>query len=204
MHTKRDSFFIGFISLLIMVLLLIFFGIFSYFFSVEDYTLIAGIIGFFGAIIGGTLTLVGVRITLNKQEETRQIEKEHQRYLFFAHLNKMYFRVDTLLKSNSEINKDSWVFADSITMVPNWEERLLFLDNLDRDEILSIFNWLSDYGEEIKISPSLGEHKESKEPELSDFDRNIKTINTLAVQNIFYRHRDKISSILTKYYENNS
>ena len=52
-------------------MLLIFFGVFSYFFDVKDYTIIAGIIAFVGAVIGGTITLVGVNKTLleNRRRE---------------------------------------------------------------------------------------------------------------------------------------
>lgn len=77
MNTKKDSYFIAFVSLLILNMLLIFIGVCSYFFSVKDYTIIAGIIAFFGAIIGGTITLVGVNRTI----KDGRVRDKHKVYL---------------------------------------------------------------------------------------------------------------------------
>ncbi len=64
---------ITFFSLLILNMLLIFSGIFSHFFSVKDYTLIAGIIAFIGAIIGGSITLIGVKMTIENEKRRDEI-----------------------------------------------------------------------------------------------------------------------------------
>lgn len=196
----KQVIFYGFLGTLIVILILdmvlMFSGIYSYHFKVEDLTLIAGIISFFGAIIGGVITLLGVKLTIDKQEVTREREKEHHKMLFFKHLDKMYFRTDALIKKFDK-TENGWVFADAISMVPNWEERLLYLDNLDQKEISVIFNWLSDYDEELRISPLLGQHKNV----LPGYDINVKTINQSAVINIFNRYDKEIKKILDKYNE---
>lgn len=197
----KQVLFYGFLGTLIVILildmLLMFSGIYSYHFEVEDLTLIAGIISFFGAIIGGFITLLGVKITIDKQEMTRLNEKEHHRMLFFMHLNKMHYRTDTLLENFSDSH--GWVFADSISIVPNWEERLLYLDNLDKKEIFTIFNWLNDYSEELKISPTLDQHEGMPKINNTGYDRNIKTVHSSAVKNIFNKYSKDIKIILDKY-----
>jgi hypothetical protein len=200
----KQVIFYGFLGTLIVILildmLLMFSGIYSYQFKVGDLTLIAGIISFFGAIIGGVITLLGVKITIDKQEVTRVNEKEHHKMLFFMHLYKMYYRTDTLLRNSG--NSSGVVFADSISIVPNWEERLLYLDNLDKKEITTIFNWLSDYSEELSISPTLDQLGEMPKINNTGYDKNIKTVNTVSLKNIFNRYRKDIKIILDKYYFN--
>jgi len=56
-------------------MLIIFFGVYSYFFSVKDYTLIAGIIAFWGAIIGGYLTWRGVEYNIKHQKAKDRYKK---------------------------------------------------------------------------------------------------------------------------------
>lgn len=81
-----------FISLLILNMLIIFFGVYTYFFNVKDYTLIAGIIAFIGAIIGGYITLMGVRQTIEasvKIEYKSKIpDKVQSIYMVKNHLEK--------------------------------------------------------------------------------------------------------------------
>ena len=75
MNNIKSSMFITFISLLILNMLIIFFGVYSYFFSVKDYTLIAGIIAFWGAIIGGYLTWRGVEYNIEHQKAKDRYKK---------------------------------------------------------------------------------------------------------------------------------
>lgn len=86
-----------FFSLLILNMLLVFCGIFSYFFSVEDYTLIAGIIAFIGAIIGGSITLIGVKMTINSAKEKETLENLH------ARKHALDKTIDQLIKAREEI-----------------------------------------------------------------------------------------------------
>lgn len=81
LNNSSSSLFLIFISVLILNMLLIFFGLYSSFFDVTDTTLIAGIIAFFGAVIGGYITLLGVRKTIdhnNKIEKYKIFIAQHQ------------------------------------------------------------------------------------------------------------------------------
>ncbi|MEO4053393.1 hypothetical protein [Solibacillus sp. CAU 1738] len=120
MNNIKNSMYIIFISLLILNMLLIFFGVYTYFFDVKDYTLVAGIIAFFGAVIGGSITLIGVNKTIieaRRKESLSQIpqlikllNKEHQYILDFQiELMKKDNEDKTSLKTflfniNSELN----------------------------------------------------------------------------------------------------
>lgn len=89
MNIKKDSYFIAFIALLILNMLLIFFGLYSYFFSVSDYTLIAGIIAFIGAIIGGIITYAGVRLTILNEKNKETIREAKADFINLHHLLKL-------------------------------------------------------------------------------------------------------------------
>ncbi|QPA52743.1 hypothetical protein [Lysinibacillus sphaericus] len=100
MNKIISSMYISFITLLILNMLIIFFGVYSYFFNVDDYTLIAGIIAFFGAIIGGSITLVGVSNTIQENRRKDNQEKyERASYLFvelLPFINKFYSSIKSL------------------------------------------------------------------------------------------------------------
>lgn len=94
LNNTNSSMFIIFISILILNMLIIFFGIYTYFFNVSDYTLIAGIIGFCGAIIGGYLTWRGVEYNIEHQKAKDRYKKlpdeikkcwKLNKYLSFGH-----------------------------------------------------------------------------------------------------------------------
>ena len=67
------------LSLIGLSLLLLFVGIFTNFFKWKDYTLLAGILGFSGAIIGGLITLKGVRETIKFTKKTDDQSKKPEK-----------------------------------------------------------------------------------------------------------------------------
>lgn len=91
-------------------MLIIFCGLYSYFFNVRDYTVIAGIIAFFGAIIGGYLTWSGVKYNLEHQREKDRYEKLPSEIKNCWKLNKYlsfgYF-LPTLIKGKSK--QEIWI-----------------------------------------------------------------------------------------------
>lgn len=88
LNNKTDSLFWLFFSLLILNMLIIFFGVYSYFFNIKDYTLIAGIIAFFGAVIGGLITLIGVRRTIEANRMTEYLKKIKEELMFLFPLQR--------------------------------------------------------------------------------------------------------------------
>lgn len=106
LNIKKESYFIAFISILIINMLLIFLGVFSYFFDIKDYTLIAGIIAFFGAIIGGFITLVGVRITINENQKINFKNRIPEKVINAEKIRKLYNQMHGLYFLNDkEIEK---------------------------------------------------------------------------------------------------
>lgn len=109
MNIKKDSYFITFIALLILNMLLIFFGLYSYFFNVSDYTLIAGIIAFIGAIIGGIITYAGVRLTILNEKNKETIREAKTDYINLHHLLK--------LVENHTYNMSFMYFEDHVPLI---------------------------------------------------------------------------------------
>lgn len=123
MELKKDSLFIAFISLLILNMLIIFLGVYSYFFGITDYTIISGIIAFVGAIMGGSITLVGVNKTIQRDIRKEYYEKLEQR----ANLKHVVsIRLSELRNFLNEAKKE----------VPS--------DNINDEDILFILNKIKD------------------------------------------------------------
>ncbi|MEG0470767.1 MAG: hypothetical protein RR588_00375 [Solibacillus sp.] len=107
-----------------------------YFYKGSD-TLIAGIIAFTGAIIGGFITLLGVRHTIlnqvRKEEEKKNIAKKRLIRL----LEYTYKMVDSVpsLECNFEISV--------IVYDPKWGEYLGEMDFIDDSDVRTIVAWLT-------------------------------------------------------------
>ena len=103
MNIKKDSYFITFIAILILNMVLIFFGLYSHFFSISDYTIIGGIIAFIGAIIGGIITYAGVRMTILNEKNKEIIREAKTDYINLHHLLKLV---------ENHISKMSFMYFD--------------------------------------------------------------------------------------------
>lgn len=89
LKNTRIIFSVVFGSLLTLNMLIIFFGLYSYFFNVKDFTLIAGIIAFVGAIIGGVVTYMGVNLTITNEKNKETIKEAKTDYINLHHLLKL-------------------------------------------------------------------------------------------------------------------
>ncbi|KZR57166.1 hypothetical protein [Pseudobacillus badius] len=64
-------------------------------FFYEDSTIIAGVIAFIGAVIGGALTLVGVYLTIEHNEKAKTLELLPQR---LKSIKDIFIPIDSLIK----------------------------------------------------------------------------------------------------------
>ncbi len=160
-----SSMYISFITLLILNMLIIFFGVYSYFFNVDDYTLIAGIIAFFGAIIGGSITLVGVSNTIQENRRKDNQEKyERASYLFvelLPFINKVYSSINSLNEDEFNSKKQEvidcarnlWGVATNVSN-DSWKINLDFHTELKSVQYYSerIYELLEDESSEKEIN----------------------------------------------------
>lgn len=107
MNNVKSSMFITFISLLILNMLIIFFGLYSYFFKVKDYTLIAGIIAFGGAIIGGSITLIGVQKTIEANHKVEKHKKLNDQLMFLLPLQREIEEISDYIHEEYNLNHTS-------------------------------------------------------------------------------------------------
>jgi len=98
----KQTLFTLLMAVLLLNLLLIFFGIYSYFFSVNDHTLIAGIIAFFGSVFGGIVTLAGVLITLKSQKNSIEKKEREQAFIFLKQLIKFMISYRKIIEDLNE------------------------------------------------------------------------------------------------------
>ncbi|WP_418302459.1 hypothetical protein [Lysinibacillus fusiformis] len=80
-------------------MVLIFTGVFISLFSIKDYTIIAGLIGFVGAIIGGSITLIGVRMTIKEARRKDELEKIEEKVFAGEYLIDELSKLATLVES---------------------------------------------------------------------------------------------------------
>lgn len=104
LNNVKSSMFITFISLLILNMLIIFFGLYSYFFEVKDYTLIAGIIAFGGAIIGGSITLIGVQKTIEANHKVEKHKKLNDQLMFLLPLQREIEEISDYIHEEYNLN----------------------------------------------------------------------------------------------------
>lgn len=116
--------------------------------GILDTTLIAGIIAFFGAIIGGILTLVGVRITINnsrlglirtelRQEVMKlyQLERKLNKLIYDTNFDRFENHMDTFtivkqLISETDLKSDIYLFSletpEVYSLIIKLENKLVF------------------------------------------------------------------------------
>lgn len=88
-------------------------GIIKIFVGLSD-DIIAGIIGFVGSVIGGTLTLIGVKWTITEQNKKDFIDKYPEKIKYFHKIDTKLYKLRTAImeykrptisfQSNNEIN----------------------------------------------------------------------------------------------------
>ena len=98
------------LSVIFLTMVVIFYGVITYFFSISDHTLFAGIIGFCGAVIGGGITLLGVNKTLNEQRRKEDIRALELKY--FA-IQEYILEIDDLKVEIGKLNLNIIAFYKS-------------------------------------------------------------------------------------------
>ena len=97
---------------------------------------------FFGAVIGGvisgTITYYGVRLTLDRQQKSDTIITESHRNALLAQL---IFTYELFNRNYDEIPINTEQKVDFVVYDRNWNEHLLFIQDLNAQEIRYIVKW---------------------------------------------------------------
>lgn len=152
MENKKDLLGIIFFLMLTINILIIVIGIFTFLWGGNQDTIIAGIIGATGSIIGGTMTLVGVSWGF-KQQNKKEITEKHEKanYVFIELLPKM----QELRNSIGILNKGNWgnEINNAYKAAVNLNEKsieLSFLASQVNTDVLSEVKTLQHQSERIK------------------------------------------------------
>ncbi|MFJ7918101.1 MULTISPECIES: hypothetical protein [unclassified Lysinibacillus] len=74
--------------------------------SIKDYTIIAGLIGFVGAIIGGSITLIGVTRTIEADRVIANQKRHHEELMFLYPLEREIEKIITYISVKYENDGD--------------------------------------------------------------------------------------------------
>lgn len=114
-----------------------------------DTTIIAGVIGFIGAIIGGILTFIGVKYTLIHQEKNRKLEVLPVKINNSWKIVKQFIFIETLgVMIEKDTNLDDIKFInDFYKNNEDWLTELAASVSAEMYRIVNLyFNHISDYG----------------------------------------------------------
>jgi NADH:ubiquinone oxidoreductase subunit 5 (subunit L)/multisubunit Na+/H+ antiporter MnhA subunit len=132
-HKNNNLFVYCLIFSVIIIDLIIFYSLMKTL-NVWEKEITAAIIGFIGSIIGGVLTLLGVKMTLVKQNDKDEEDKERHKHLLFAQIKYTYLMFKQVPNAAS-------IVVEYIIYDKNWNERLYHVSELDEKEYKDIVAW---------------------------------------------------------------
>ncbi|PAD67016.1 hypothetical protein CHH83_20835 [Bacillus sp. 7586-K] len=106
--------------------------------NVWEKELTAAILGLIGSVLGGFLTLVGVKMTLDNQAEQGNAEARNREKMLFTQLR---FTFDMFYAISNHPNGIIEISTSFIVYDKEWNKHIVFIENLSAEEFRLIINW---------------------------------------------------------------
>ncbi|WP_272031234.1 hypothetical protein [Oceanobacillus kimchii] len=191
MNFKKINFY-SYIILLVSIEIIVILGYFSIVIGWSD-TLIAGIIAFIGAVLGGGVTYLGVRITLKHRDKELFLQNASERLAALEYLNSIYGKelneVSLIEKNYLENGFNEHyvrVYVQEFKQILSDQRNLMYKNlTFEENEILDLY---------IKSIDSLSKRRTLREEDVTDVIDKVRL-----VFEVIYRSRDTLRKNYYKY-----